>query len=101
MSGPTTRKLGIRTKPADPAAMPVPAGNLWLHELNSRIFGNTCLVRVWLAPDFERGGATRYPGLFLNDGQNLFHPATAFGGVHWQAGETTTRLIAEQKIRPL
>jgi len=37
----------------------------------------------------------------LNDGQNLFDPAIAFGGVHWQVGETATRLIAEQKIRPL
>jgi enterochelin esterase-like enzyme len=37
----------------------------------------------------------------LNDGQNLFDPATAFAGVHWQVGETATRLIAEQKIRPL
>jgi predicted alpha/beta superfamily hydrolase len=81
--------------------MPVPAGNLWLHELNSGIFGNTRLVRVWLPPDYDGWGATRYPVLYLNDGQNLFDPATAFGGVHWQVGETATRLIAEQKIRPL
>ena len=81
--------------------MPVPAGNLWLHELNSGIFGNTRLVRVWLPPDYDGWGATRYPVLYLSDGQNLFDPATAFGGVHWQVGETATRLIAEQKIRPL
>ena len=81
--------------------MPVPAGNLWLHELNSRIYGNTRLVRVWLPSDYDGWGATRYPVLYLNDGQNLFDPATAFGGVHWQVGETATRLIIEQKIRPL
>ena len=101
MSQPTTRKLRIKTRPAATAVMPVPAGNLWLHELNSRIFGNTRLVRVWLPPDYDGWGATRYPVLYLNDGQNLFDPATAFGGVHWQVGETATRLIAEQKIRPL
>ena len=81
--------------------MPVPAGNLWLHELSSGIFGNTRLLRVWLPPDYDGWGATRYPVLYLNDGQNLFDPATAFAGVHWQVGETATRLIAEQKIRPL
>ena len=81
--------------------MPVAAGNLWLHELSSGIFGNTRLVRVWLPPDYNGWGATRYPVLYLNDGQNLFDPATAFGGVHWQVGETATRLIAERKIRPL
>ena len=81
--------------------MPVPVGNLWLHELNSEIFGNTRLVRVWLPSDYDGWGATGYPVLYLNDGQNLFDPATAFGGVHWQVGEAATRLIAEQKIRPL
>jgi predicted alpha/beta superfamily hydrolase len=101
MSRPTNRKLKIKTTPAATAAMPVPAGNLWLHELNSGIFGNTRLVRVWLPPDYDGWGATLYPVLYLNDGQNLFDPATAFGGVHWQVGESATRLIAEQKIRPL
>ncbi|MGA2980085.1 MAG: alpha/beta hydrolase-fold protein [Terriglobales bacterium] len=81
--------------------MPVSIGNLWLHELNSRIFGNTRLLRVWLPPDYDGWGATRYPVLYLNDGQNLFDPATAFAGAHWRVGETATRLITEQKIRPL
>jgi predicted alpha/beta superfamily hydrolase len=81
--------------------MPVSTGNLWLHELNSRIFGNTRLLRVWLPPDYDGWRATRYPVLYMNDGQNLFDPATAFAGVHWQVGETAARLIAEQKIPPL
>jgi len=91
----------LKSKRAAAAALPVASGNLWLHELESRIFGNTRLLRVWLPPDYDGWGATRYPVLYLNDGQNLFDPATAFAGVHWQAGETATRLIAEQKIRPL
>ncbi|HKM84697.1 MAG TPA: alpha/beta hydrolase-fold protein [Terriglobales bacterium] len=99
MPPPTTRKL--KTKSASTAAIPVATGNLWLHELSSRIFGNTRLVRVWLPPDYDGWGATRYPVLYLNDGQNLFDPATAFAGVHWQVGETATRLIAEQRIPPL
>ena len=99
MSRPTTRKP--KSKPATAAAMPVSTGNLWLHELSSRIFGNTRLVRVWLPPDYDGWGATRYPVLYLNDGQNLFDPATAFAGVHWRVGETAARLIAEQRIRPL
>jgi predicted alpha/beta superfamily hydrolase len=100
MSRHTTRKLITKTKGAT-AALPVSAGNVWLHELGSRIFGNTRLVRVWLPPDYDGWGATRYPVLYLNDGQNLFDPATAFVGVHWQVGETAARLIAEEKIRPL
>jgi len=93
------RKPKKRRGPAP--ALPVSRGNLWLHELRSRIFGNTRLLRVWLPPDYDGWGATRYPVLYLNDGQNLFDPLTAFAGVHWQVGETAMRLIAEKKIRPL
>jgi predicted alpha/beta superfamily hydrolase len=99
MSRPTTRKP--KTKPAPIAAVPVATGNLWLHELRSRIFGNTRLLRVWLPPDYDGWGETRYPVLYLNDGQNLFDPVTAFAGVHWQVGESAARMIAEHNIPPL
>src|SRR5258708_213911 len=91
----------IKPKPAATAAMPVPAGNLWLHELNSGVFGNTRLVRVWLPPDYDGWGATGYPVLYLNDGQNLFDATTACGGVYWEVGEAGKPLNAEQKSRPL
>jgi len=81
--------------------VPVSRGNLWLHELRSRVFGNTRLVRVWLPPDYDGWGATRYPVLYMNDGQNLFDPVTAFAGVAWEVGKTATRLISEKKIPPL
>ena len=98
MPPPITRKLKLKKKlsATDGVAAPVPLGKLWLHELNSEIFGNTRLVRVWLPPDYDGSGAAGYPVLYLNDGQNLFDPATAFAGVHWQAGETAARLIAEK-----
>jgi len=89
-----------KTKPTT-GALPVFTGKIWLHELNSKIFGNTRLLCVWLPPDYDGWGATRYPVLYLNDGQNLFDAETAFAGVHWQVGETATRLIEEQKIPPL
>jgi len=85
---------------SEPSA-PVASGRLWLHELRSRIFRNTRLVRVWLPPDYDGSGAKRYPVLYLNDGQNLFEAATAFGGVHWQVGEAAERLIGEGKIPSL
>ena len=80
---------------------PVASGRIWLHELRSRIFRNTRLVRVWLPPDYNGSGTKRYPVLYLNDGQNLFEAATAFAGVHWQVGEAAERLIGEAKIPPL
>lgn len=61
------------------------------------------MLRVWAPPGYDdaENAGRRYPVLYLNDGQNLFDPATAFAGVDWQVDEAAERLIAEQKIPPL
>jgi predicted alpha/beta superfamily hydrolase len=82
-------------------AVPIAGGTLHLHELHSRIFKNSRFLRVWTPPGYGEPAGTRYPVLYLNDGQNLFEASTAFAGVHWQVGETASRLIAEKKIPPL
>jgi predicted alpha/beta superfamily hydrolase len=98
---PTIGKQKVKTTAVSIVTAPVSGGSLALHELRSGIFENTRLLRVWLPPNYDRTGTTRYPVLYLNDGQNLFDPATAFAGVDWQVGETAARLIAEKKILPL
>lgn len=57
-------------------------------------------VDVWLPPDYEKNPKARYPVLYMHDGQNLFDPATSYGGVDWAIDEVMTQLIAEGKIRP-
>jgi enterochelin esterase-like enzyme len=93
---------------ASKSERPVPAvaavvGGLRLHEFSSRIYRNTRMLRVWLPPEYDMPeNATRhYPVFYLNDGQNLFDPATAFAGVDWQVDETADRLIREGRIDPL
>jgi len=39
--------------------------------------------------------------LYLNDGQNLFDPARAFGGNTWRVFETVNWLVGERHIPPL
>jgi enterochelin esterase-like enzyme len=56
---------------------------------------------VYLPPGYAQNRTTRFPVLYLQDGQNLFDPATAFGGVDWHVGQTADRLIAEGRIRAL
>jgi len=77
--------------------------DLRLHEFSSKVFCNTRLLRVWLPPGYDvpENQLRRYPVLYLNDGQNLFDPATAFNGIAWRVGDTADRLIREGAIRPL
>jgi predicted alpha/beta superfamily hydrolase len=78
-------------------------GDLRIHRFKSRIFRNTRFIRVWLPPEYDEvsNQGRRYPVLYLNDGQNLFEPATSFTGVEWQVDETADRLIREGVIAPM
>jgi enterochelin esterase-like enzyme len=78
-------------------------GDLRLHEFRSRTFRNTRFVRVWLPPGYDDPANVghQYPVLYLNDGQNLFEAAIAFGGVEWQVDETADRLIREGVVPPM
>jgi predicted alpha/beta superfamily hydrolase len=78
-------------------------GDLRIHPFRSRIYGNGRFLRVWLPPGYDdaQNAARQFPVLYLNDGQNLFEPATSFNGIEWQVDETADRLIREQVIPPL
>ena len=71
------------------------------HDLESRYLETTRRITV-LRPRRRHGGAgDTFPVLYLNDGQNLFDPARAFGGVTWNVQETVNRLVRRHLIPPL
>ncbi|MBA3913259.1 MAG: alpha/beta hydrolase [Acidobacteriales bacterium] len=82
---------------------PAVAGELHLHEFQSEIYRNQRYLRVWLPPgyDDEANQNRNYPVFYLNDGQNLFEPTTAFGGVDWQVDDAADRLIREGVVPPM
>ncbi|MGA8101185.1 MAG: alpha/beta hydrolase-fold protein [Candidatus Acidiferrales bacterium] len=57
---------------------------------------------VYVPPAYHQDGHARFPVLYLQDGQNLFDPATSFvPGKYWRVGETTDDLIQQRAIQPL
>jgi enterochelin esterase-like enzyme len=59
-------------------------------------------VVVYLPPRYGVDSWRRYPVLYIQDGQNLFDPQTAFvHGKHWRLGETAGRLIRDGNVEPL
>lgn len=82
-------------------------GDIRLHE---RLFFSTGehpddprQLIVYLPPgyDDDANADTRYPVLYLNDGQNLFNANTSYAGVEWQADEAAQELIGAGRIQPL
>ena len=74
---------------------------LYHPEFPSEQLGNKRTLSVYLPPDYGTDPTRRYPVFYLQDGQNLFDPGTAFGGVPWAAGETAERLIRAGTIDPV
>lgn len=91
------------TPPVTPQTVQLPASPKLqiLTRFRSRVIGNERTIRVYLPPGYDGRKRQRYPVLYMNDGQNLFDPKTAFGGVAWQLGETADQLVAAGLIEPL
>jgi predicted alpha/beta superfamily hydrolase len=80
------------------------SGDVRLHTLESRIFGNSRTIRVLLPPGYDAPGneSRRYPVLYMLDGQNLFDACLSdVSHQEWGVDETVQRLVAERKIPPL
>jgi predicted alpha/beta superfamily hydrolase len=58
-------------------------------------------LAVYLPPGYDPAGSTTYPVLYLQDGQNLFDPATAYFGQDWGADIAADTLIERGAIEPL
>lgn len=57
-------------------------------------------IVVYLPPGYQTGGR-RHPVFYLQDGQNLFDPATAFAGEDWRADVTADDLTRAGAIEPV
>ena len=56
-------------------------------------------VVVWLPPGYD-GGTTRYPVVYMHDGQNLFFPERSNFNKIWAADKSALRLIAAKRVKP-
>lgn len=70
-------------------------------DFHSRFVPRARTVCVWVPPGYELHPERRYPVLYLNDGQNLFDPHTAFAGNPWWADEHAERAVRAGRVPPL
>lgn len=56
-------------------------------------------IIVWLPPSYFSKPRTRYPVLYVHDGQNMIDPATSFVGGPWGIDRIGTNLISKGRIK--
>lgn len=91
------RPRRLRFTAIDP--LPLEGTLLRVKRFRSKFLGTSRDILIYLPPGYDETG--KYQTLYLQDGQNLFDPTTAFAGRHWRVGETVDRLTAEVRIAPL
>lgn len=60
--------------------------------------GEKWTVDVWLPDGYDTAKDTRYPVIYMHDGQNLFDPATTWNHQAWEMDSVTTSLIKKDLI---
>jgi enterochelin esterase-like enzyme len=89
---------------ADESCKPTINGQLQVFRFESKVFGNSRMLRVWLPPGYhDAANRTRsYPVLYMFDGQELFDACAASDSTHtWRVDVALTRLITQGKIAPM
>jgi predicted alpha/beta superfamily hydrolase len=86
------------------AADKSPAGRIESFTFTSNAFHNTRSIHIWLPPAYDdpASASARYPVLYMNDGQAVFHNMKVPGRDRdWGADEAASKLISSGKIEPL
>lgn len=76
-------------------------GDIRIHEgFHSAYLEHDRTVIVYLPPGYDDVDATRYPVLYLHDGQNVFDRATSVGE-EWRVDETAQAMILAGELDPI
>ncbi|MBI2813841.1 MAG: hypothetical protein HYX71_06120 [Opitutae bacterium] len=51
-------------------------------------------VEVWLPPGYDENPTTRYPVVYMHDGQNVFTNGTGYAGNTWEVDRAMQKLLA-------
>jgi hypothetical protein len=74
-------KKDVREYIADWRGSGVQGRLVYWTDVHSAFLGPTRNVEIWLPPGYDDNRSTRYPVLYMHDGQNLFDPRIANTGV--------------------
>lgn len=96
------RRLSLKNKALNriPPAKYV-RGRLERQHIHSWYLANGRYLDIYLPPAYDREPQRRFPVLYMHDGNNLYYPELAFGGMPWYVDQMLNRLISHRLIEEL
>jgi len=94
-------KKGIGQYLADPQGSGVAGRLIYWTNVASKFLVEPRHVEIWLPPGYDESPTNRYDVLYMHDGQNLFDPRIAFGGVDWGVDQAIVRCVRAGIIKPV
>lgn len=91
----TTEPAAAFTRPAVQEAS---AGNIDRLYVYSPQLGDTVTVDVWTPEGYNAADTTRYPVIYMHDGQNLYDASTTWNKQSWEMDSVTSSLVAQGVI---
>lgn len=76
-------------------------GTIVRHNIYSKHLDNSRDVDIYLPPSYFKHPNKRYPVLYMHDGNNLFYPHIAFGGMPWNVDSTIDKMINNGLIQEI
>jgi len=76
-------------------------GRIERRHIRSWYLNNSRDLDIYLPPAYDREPGKRFPVLYMHDGNNLFFPELAFGGMPWQVDKMLNRLISHRLVEDL
>lgn len=73
-------------------------GSIERQFIRSKILKHSRTVDVYLPPSYHLNRYKTYPVLYMQDGNNLYYPEIAFGGMPWNMHHMLDRLIAHDLV---
>lgn len=58
-------------------------------------------IEIWLPAEYNNNPKQRFPVLYMQDGQNVFNPATSNNKIAWEADDTAQKLVGTKRIEPV
>lgn len=95
-----TSSVNFNIHATEPPVQQAECGRIERMRLYSPQMGDTITVDTWLPPVYDVEQTSRYPVIYMHDGQNLYDASTTWNRQSWEMDSVMCSLLDTHQIEP-